>query len=242
MNAAIKVETDRATAAEAALGTRIDNISAGELTIKQDAVTAKEIKDGEVKTAEIADDAVTTAKIADKNVTKVKLSEEVQASLDKADAAAPQSTTYSKTEVDAKISNVAVADAAAQKVTAPSIEYAQSMINTSLTDTSAEIGQLKQKVGDTAVSTQISTAVNALANGAVATNTGNIGTLSSLTTTDKSNLVAAINEVEGTAEAAMNFDDLKTDASWTTAKCGETDAVCSLVSKNGSIAWERVQP
>lgn len=43
---------------------------------------------GSVTSTELADDAVVTAKIADKNVTKAKLSTEVQASLDKADAAA----------------------------------------------------------------------------------------------------------------------------------------------------------
>lgn len=45
---------------------------------------------GSVGTTELADDAVTTVKIADANVTKLKLSAEVQASLDKADAAATQ--------------------------------------------------------------------------------------------------------------------------------------------------------
>ncbi len=45
---------------------------------------------GSVGTTELADNAVVTAKIADGNVTKAKLSTAVQASLDKADAAAPQ--------------------------------------------------------------------------------------------------------------------------------------------------------
>ena len=43
---------------------------------------------GSIGTTELADNAVTTAKIADGNVTKAKLSTAVQASLDKADAAA----------------------------------------------------------------------------------------------------------------------------------------------------------
>lgn len=47
---------------------------------------------GSVGTTEIADSAVVTAKIADANVTKAKLSSAVQASLDRADAAAPQSS------------------------------------------------------------------------------------------------------------------------------------------------------
>ena len=45
---------------------------------------------GSITSTELADSAVITAKIADANVTKAKLSTAVQASLDKADAAAPQ--------------------------------------------------------------------------------------------------------------------------------------------------------
>lgn len=46
---------------------------------------------GSIGTTELADDAITTVKIADANVTLAKLSTSVQASLAKADAAAPQS-------------------------------------------------------------------------------------------------------------------------------------------------------
>ena len=49
---------------------------------------------GSVGTTELADNAVTTAKIADANVTKAKLSTDVQASLDKADAAATAIATH----------------------------------------------------------------------------------------------------------------------------------------------------
>lgn len=56
---------------------------------------------GSIGTTELGDNAVTTAKIADANVTKEKLSVALQGSIDKADAAAPQATTYTKTEVDA---------------------------------------------------------------------------------------------------------------------------------------------
>lgn len=47
---------------------------------------------GSITATELASDAVTTVKIADGNVTKAKLSSEVQASLDKADAAAQDAT------------------------------------------------------------------------------------------------------------------------------------------------------
>ena len=59
---------------------------------------------GSIGTTELGDNAVTTAKIADANVTKEKLSAALQGSIDKADAAAPQATTYTKTEVDGLIS------------------------------------------------------------------------------------------------------------------------------------------
>lgn len=59
---------------------------------------------GSITAAELAADAVTTIKIADGNVTKAKLSTEVQASLDKADAAVPQAT------YDEKVASLEQAD------------------------------------------------------------------------------------------------------------------------------------
>ena len=71
-----------------------------QLSIDSNRVISATIKSGSVTATELASNAVTTVKIADSNVTKAKLSSEVQTSLGKADAAAPQSTTYTKTEVD----------------------------------------------------------------------------------------------------------------------------------------------
>lgn len=62
---------------------------------------------GSVTSTELADNAVVTAKIADANVTKAKLSTEVQTSLGKADAAAPQ------TALDAEIERATKAEAQA---------------------------------------------------------------------------------------------------------------------------------
>lgn len=62
---------------------------------------------GSVTSTELADNAVVTAKIADANVTKAKLSTTVQASLDKADAAAPQ------TALDAEVQRATAAEAQA---------------------------------------------------------------------------------------------------------------------------------
>lgn len=62
---------------------------------------------GSIGTTELADNAVTTAKIADANVTKAKLSTAVQASLDKADAAA------TKAEFDEEVARAKAAEAQA---------------------------------------------------------------------------------------------------------------------------------
>ena len=75
-----------------------------QLSIDSNRVISATIKSGSVTATELASNAVTTVKIADSNVTKAKLSSEVQTSLGKADAAAPQATTYTKTEVDGLIS------------------------------------------------------------------------------------------------------------------------------------------
>ena len=70
-----------------------ENAAEVQLTIEAGNVISAVIVDGAVGTAKLADGAVTTTKIADANVTKAKLHTDVQASLDKADAAA------SKTEL-----------------------------------------------------------------------------------------------------------------------------------------------
>lgn len=62
---------------------------------------------GSIGTTELADNAVTTVKIADANVTLAKLSTSVQASLAKADAAAPQ------TALDAEVNRAKAAEAQA---------------------------------------------------------------------------------------------------------------------------------
>lgn len=86
------------------------NATQVQLSIDANRVISATIKSGSVTATELASNAVTTVKVADKNITKAKLSDEVQTSLGKADAAAPQSTTYTKTEVDNLIDGVDVSD------------------------------------------------------------------------------------------------------------------------------------
>lgn len=94
------------------VGTLVDiykaKASASQVQIAIDSSTREisaTIVSGSIGTAELADDAVTTVKIVDANVTKAKLSTAVQASLDKADAAAPQ------TALDVEIDRAKAAEA-----------------------------------------------------------------------------------------------------------------------------------
>lgn len=96
------------------VGTLVDiykaKASAAQVQIAIDSATREisaTIVAGSIGSTELADNAVVTAKIADKNVTKAKLSAEVQASLDKADAAAPQ------TALDAEVERATAAEAKA---------------------------------------------------------------------------------------------------------------------------------
>lgn len=84
------------------------NATQVQLSIDANRVISATIKAGTITSTELATDAVTTIKVADGNITKAKLSSEVQTSLGKADAAAPQSTTYTKDEVDGLIDGVDV--------------------------------------------------------------------------------------------------------------------------------------
>lgn len=81
-----------------------------QLNIDAANVISATIVAGSVTATELAANAVVTAKIADKNVTKEKLAQAVQESLGKADAAAPQATTYTKDEVDDLIEGVDVSE------------------------------------------------------------------------------------------------------------------------------------
>ena len=85
---------------------------AAQVQVAIDSVTREisaSIVAGSINTTELADNAVVTAKIADANVTKAKLSAAVQASLDKADAAA------TKAEFDAEVLRAQGAEAQAKK-------------------------------------------------------------------------------------------------------------------------------
>ena len=69
--------------------------------------------------------------------------------------------------------------------------------------------------------------------------------------TTNQNAIATINDsavmnsgvdanVVAKANSAMQVENLKTLGTWTSEGCNAANATCSLVSKNGSIAWEKV--
>lgn len=138
---------------------------------------------GSIGTTELSANAVTTEKIADANVTKAKLSTEVQASLGKADVAAPQ------TALDAEIERATQAEA---KALQDAKDYADSKVAgvdlTGIATNAADIDKLEASLaegGATAnaiadakkAGTDASSAVTALQNGAVATNANAISAL-----------------------------------------------------------------
>ena len=57
----------------------------------------------------------------------------------------------------------------------------------------------------------------------------------------KTDLATTVQTSLGLADTAMQESALKGLASWTSAKCGTTGVTCSLVSKDGNIAWEAVK-
>ena len=61
------------------------------------------------------------------------------------------------------------------------------------------------------------------------------------TSVTKADLATTVQTSLGLADTAMQESALKGLASWTSAKCGTTGVTCSLVSKDGTIAWEAVK-
>ena len=151
---------------------------------------------GSVGTTELADNAVVTAKIADGNVTKAKLSTAVQGSLDKADAAAPQ------TALDAEVERATVAEAKA-------LEDANAHTDAEVAKDRERLVALEEKfTGEGSVESQIEdavtetkgyadTKVGELAEGAVADNTAAIEALEGVHATDKAALEAKDTELQG---------------------------------------------
>lgn len=148
---------------------------------------------GSIGTTELADNAVVTAKIADANVTKAKLSSAVQASLDKADAAATKAefdeevTRAKAAEAQALVDAKAYADekVGAEKTRAEGIENG---LDSRLQAVEAKFGN-----GEGNVESQIAAAKQAAIDAAAADATTKANTAESNAKTHANNLNTAMN-------------------------------------------------
>lgn len=232
---------------------------------KKGALAAKDT----VAADDIAANAVTTAKILDGNVTKAKLATEVQASLGKADTALQAdaiadmltkteatSTYATKTELAGKADKSALT--AKQDVTNlvksagfegaktddtkyPSVKAVADAITKATDDIASEevVSALGERV--TTAEGEIDTLQSD-----VSANKTAIGTVGSLTTEEKNNLVGAINEVDKNADVAQSTADqakAKADKAIPapTSECTNLGAKCVLVVGNDGYAWEVIQ-
>lgn len=148
---------------------------------------------GSIGTAELADGAVVTAKIADANVTKAKLSSAVQASLDKADAAA------TKAEFDEEVARAKVAE---EKALTDAKTYADTEIGKEKSraegienglDSRLQAVEAKFGDGEGNVEAQIEAAKQAAINAAAADATAKANTAESNAKTHANNLNSAMN-------------------------------------------------
>lgn len=131
-----------------------------QLSISADNVISATLVAGGVGTDELADAAVTTAKVADGNITIAKLSTGVQTSLGLADSAV-QSVTTGTTNgtINVDGTEVAVAGLGSAAYTASTAYDTAGAADQALIDAKAYADEL---VGDVDVSSQITTAIEAL--------------------------------------------------------------------------------
>ena len=161
-----------------------------------------------------------------------------------ADQAEADAIAAAKTETTTQVNALAngAVKANADAIAALDTTYAKD------TDVESAIATAKSEaIG--AAKTETTTQVNALANGAVKTNTDAISALEE-SLADGGATDARFDAVEQTANAAQvkstaDFQFGAKDGAWkdiTTlpAYCGKVDATCSLVSKDGVIQWELV--
>lgn len=186
---------------------------------------------GSIGTAEIADNAIVTAKIADANVTKAKLSSAVQASLDKADAAA------TKAEFDEEVARAkkaeednlkAAKDYADQKVGAEKerAEGIEAGLESRLAAVEAELGE-----GEGTVAAQIAAAKQAAIDTAAGDATAKDAEILSQAKTHANNLNSAMDQRVGALETASETHALKSDVNALTGRVttaeGEIDTLQS---------------
>ena len=171
-----------------------------------------------VSAAEIAANAVTTEKILDANVTKAKLASDVQASLGLADSALQKAAADAAYAVKSTEQTATTASDNAQKALT-NIGTLTTLTTDAKTNTVAAINEVASEAAAAktaadgaqrdvdALGLRVDTAESDIDGiqtqlGSMATST-TIGSLQNLTTTEKTNLVGAINEVDADATKAL---------------------------------------
>lgn len=204
------------------------------------------IIDAGKKGALASKDTVSAAEIDAGAVSKDKLDSGVQASLDKADTALQDADL---TELEGKVDKN-TSDIAGKVSTSQGAENANKAVITGA-DGNITTGAVTKTMLDSTVQETLNKADQAATDlteleGRVETNTTNIGTVGSLTTEQKTDLVVAINEVDANANAAQSA----AEAAQTTANaaipkpdtnCTATGAKCVLVTNGTNFEWEIIQ-
>lgn len=228
-----------------------------------------------VSAADIAANAVTTEKIADGNVTKAKLDSGVQTSLGLADTALQKATADAAYAVKSTEETATTASTNAQQALT-NIGTLTTLTTDAKTNTVAAINEVAgeaaaaQAAADNAQSDvdalglRVDTAEGEIDGiqtqlGSMATSE-TIGNLQNLTTTEKTNLVGAINEVDAdatkalgdaaTAQSAAETAQAAAEAAQTTAdaaipapdgECSNPTNKCVLTFNNSEYAWEVIE-
>lgn len=204
------------------------------------------IIDAGKKGALASKDTVSGTEIDAGAVSKDKLDSGVQASLDKADAALQKADL---TDLEGKVDKN-TSDIAGKVSTSQGAENANKAVITGA-DGNITTGAVTKTMLDSTVQETLNKADQAATDlteleGKVETNTTNIGTVGSLTTDQKTDLVVAINEVDANANAAQSA----AEAAQTTANaaipkpdtnCTATGAKCVLVTNGTNFEWEVIQ-
>ena len=147
-------------------------------------------------------------------------------------------------------------DAGADNTVYPSVAYMIDTINNTQTEIGGDISAVNERIDnlDLAAVSATGKAIVSVSQeaGKISATTGEIGTAgianAAVTTAKiadanvtKAKLDSTVQASLDNADSAMQESALMSLASWTSAKCGTTGVTCSLVSKDGKIAWEAVK-
>lgn len=206
---------------------KIGTDAVGSAQIATGAVTSDELAAGAVTADKIADGVITTTEIsATAGITATQLSTGVQTSLGLADTAVQQ----------AALAGYATTDALAEKQNKLT-ETQQAAVDSGIT--TEKVAAYDAYATSKADATDLSTLEGKVTTNTrnIGTNTTAIGTLTTLKTTEKKNLVGAINEVDG--DITTINSELADKIPMPDGECSNPTNKCVLVSNGtSSFEWE----